>query len=166
MYCIHYTVYSIQYIHSVYSAVIHCIVYTQYVLYTVDSVICTQYTSIQYTLYNLHTLQRMPYIVNFKTLKYIAHSMHCTLQCTLYSLHYTLCSIHYTLYTMQYTLYTIHYTLYTLHTIHYTLYTIHYTLCRLQNIMLQNEEVCGNTIYSSSKASGVNHIIHRSRRLM
>ena len=33
------------------------------------------------------------------------------------------------------------------------------------NIMLQNEEVCGNTIYSSSEASGVNHIIHRSRRL-
>ena len=27
--------------------------------------------------------------------------------------------------------------------------------------MLQNEEVCGNTIYSSSEASGVNHIIHR-----
>ena len=33
------------------------------------------------------------------------------------------------------------------------------------NIMLQNEEVWGNTIYSSSEASGVNHIIHRSRRL-
>ena len=33
------------------------------------------------------------------------------------------------------------------------------------NIMLQNEEVCGNTIYSSSEASGVNHIIHQSRRL-
>ena len=33
------------------------------------------------------------------------------------------------------------------------------------NILLQNEEVCGNTIYSSSEASGVNHIIHRSRRL-
>ena len=33
------------------------------------------------------------------------------------------------------------------------------------NIMLQNEEVCGNTIYSSSEASGVNHNIHRSRRL-
>ena len=33
------------------------------------------------------------------------------------------------------------------------------------NIMLQNEEVCGNTIDSSSEASGVNHIIHRSRRL-
>ena len=30
------------------------------------------------------------------------------------------------------------------------------------NILLQNEEVCGNTIYSSSEASGVNHIIHRS----
>ena len=28
------------------------------------------------------------------------------------------------------------------------------------NIMLQNEEVCGNTIHSSSEASGVNHIIH------
>ena len=28
--------------------------------------------------------------------------------------------------------------------------------------MLQNEEVCGNTIYSSSEASGVNHIIHRA----
>ena len=28
--------------------------------------------------------------------------------------------------------------------------------------MLQNEEVCGNMIYSSSEASGVNHIIHRS----
>ena len=27
--------------------------------------------------------------------------------------------------------------------------------------MLQNEEVCGNTIYSSSEASGVNDIIHR-----
>ena len=27
--------------------------------------------------------------------------------------------------------------------------------------MLQNKEVCGNTIYSSSEASGVNHIIHR-----
>ena len=26
--------------------------------------------------------------------------------------------------------------------------------------MLQNEEVCGNTICSSSEASGVNHIIH------
>ena len=35
----------------------------------------------------------------------------------------------------------------------------------LDNIMLQKEEVCGNTIYSSSEASGVNHIIHRSRRL-
>ena len=34
------------------------------------------------------------------------------------------------------------------------------------NIMLQNEEVCDNTIYSSSEASGVNHIIHRSRRLV
>ena len=33
------------------------------------------------------------------------------------------------------------------------------------NILLQNEEVCGNTIYSSSEASGVNHIIHRSLRL-
>ena len=33
------------------------------------------------------------------------------------------------------------------------------------NIMLQNEEVCGNMIYSSSEASRVNHIIHRSRRL-
>ena len=33
------------------------------------------------------------------------------------------------------------------------------------NIMLQNEEVCGNTIYSSSEASGVNHIIQRNRRL-
>ena len=32
------------------------------------------------------------------------------------------------------------------------------------NIMLQNEEVCGNTIYSSSEASGVNHIIHRRLR--
>ena len=31
--------------------------------------------------------------------------------------------------------------------------------------MLQNEEVCGITIYSSSEASGVDHIIHRSRRL-
>ena len=29
------------------------------------------------------------------------------------------------------------------------------------NIMLQNEEVYGNTINSSSEASGVNHIIHR-----
>ena len=28
------------------------------------------------------------------------------------------------------------------------------------NIMLQNKEVCGNTIYSSSETSGVNHIIH------
>ena len=37
--------------------------------------------------------------------------------------------------------------------------------CILCNIMLQNEEVCGNTIYSSSEASGVNHIIYRSRRL-
>ena len=36
---------------------------------------------------------------------------------------------------------------------------------QLYNIMLQNEEVCGKTIYSSSEASGVNHIIHRSRRL-
>ena len=33
------------------------------------------------------------------------------------------------------------------------------------NIILQNEEVCGNTIYSSSEASGLNHIIHQSRRL-
>ena len=32
------------------------------------------------------------------------------------------------------------------------------------NKMLQNE-VYGNTIYSSSETSGVNHIIHRSRRL-
>ena len=32
--------------------------------------------------------------------------------------------------------------------------------------MLQDEEVCGNTIYSSSEAGGVNHIIHQSRRLM
>ena len=31
--------------------------------------------------------------------------------------------------------------------------------------MLQNEEVCGNAIYFSSEASGVNHTIHRSRRL-
>ena len=37
--------------------------------------------------------------------------------------------------------------------------------CIMYNIMLQNEEVCGNTIYSSSEASGENHIIHRSRRL-
>ena len=36
---------------------------------------------------------------------------------------------------------------------------------RLYNILLQNEEACGNTIHSSSEASGVNHIIHRSRRL-
>ena len=36
---------------------------------------------------------------------------------------------------------------------------------RPYTIMLKNEEVCGNTIYSSSEASGVNHIIHRSRRL-
>ena len=36
---------------------------------------------------------------------------------------------------------------------------------RFDNIMLQNEEVCGNTIYSLSEASGVNHIIHQSRRL-
>ena len=28
--------------------------------------------------------------------------------------------------------------------------------------MLQNEEVCDNTICSSSEASGVDHIIHRS----
>ena len=33
------------------------------------------------------------------------------------------------------------------------------------NIVLQNEEVCGNTIYSSSEASGVNNIIHLSLRL-
>ena len=31
--------------------------------------------------------------------------------------------------------------------------------------MLQNEEVCGNTIYSSSEASGVNHIIHMNNDL-
>ena len=37
--------------------------------------------------------------------------------------------------------------------------------CIMYNIMLQNEEVCGNTICSSSGASGENHIIHRSRRL-
>ena len=43
---------------------------------------------------------------------------------------------------------------------HCIMYITHYTT--LYNIMLQNEEVCGNTIYSSS---GVNHIIHRSRRL-
>ena len=30
--------------------------------------------------------------------------------------------------------------------------------------MLHNEEVCSSTIYSSSEASGVNHIIHRSRK--
>ena len=46
-----------------------------------------------------------------------------------------------------------------LYTVSFIFYTIHY------NIMLQNEEVCGNTIYSSSEVSGVNHIIHRSRRL-
>ena len=34
----------------------------------------------------------------------------------------------------------------------------------LYNIMLENEEVCDNTIYSSSEASGVNHIIHRRLR--
>ena len=45
----------------------------------------------------------------------------------------------------------------------HNVYTILYII--LHNIMLQNEEVCGNTIYSSSEASGVNHIIHRSRRL-
>ena len=33
------------------------------------------------------------------------------------------------------------------------------------HIMLHNEEVWSNTIYSSSEASGVNHIIHRSRML-
>ena len=38
-------------------------------------------------------------------------------------------------------------------------------LYHIYNIMLQNEEVRGNTIYSSSEASRVNHIIHRSRRL-
>ena len=37
-----------------------------------------------------------------------------------------------------------------------------YTNVEWYNIMLQNEEVCGNAIYSSSEASGVNHIIHRS----
>ena len=42
---------------------------------------------------------------------------------------------------------------------------INITYKKHDNIMLQNEEVCGNTIYSSSEASGVNHIIHRSRRL-
>ena len=36
---------------------------------------------------------------------------------------------------------------------------------KLYNIMLQNKELCRNTIYSSSEASGVNHIIHRSQRL-
>ena len=50
----------------------------------------------------------------------------------------------------------------------YRLYCIVYTGVVYVNciyIMLQNEEVCGNTIYSSSEASGVNHVIHRSRRL-
>ena len=40
-------------------------------------------------------------------------------------------------------------------------YTLLKSLC---NIMLQNEAVCGNTIYSSSEASGVNHIVHRSSK--
>ena len=31
------------------------------------------------------------------------------------------------------------------------------------NIMLQNEEVCGNTIYSSSEASGVNNDLFSTR---
>ena len=43
-------------------------------------------------------------------------------------------------------------------------YDVYCMKCILYNILLQNEEVCGNTIYSSSEASGVNHI-HRSRRL-
>ena len=47
----------------------------------------------------------------------------------------------------------------------YCIICILYIVRILYNIMLQNEEVCGNTIYSSSEASGVNHIIHRSRRL-
>ena len=41
----------------------------------------------------------------------------------------------------------------------------HYHIVICHNIMLQNEEVCGYTIYFSSEASGVNQIIHRSRRL-
>ena len=40
-----------------------------------------------------------------------------------------------------------------------------FDLKKLHNILLQNEEVCGNTIYSSSEANGVNHIIHLSLRL-
>ena len=31
------------------------------------------------------------------------------------------------------------------------------------NIMLQNEEVCGNTIYSSNEASGVNNDLSSTR---
>ena len=58
-------------------------------------------------------------------------------------------------YNTSYIVFTIDYTQYLLYSIHYTVY----------NIVLQNEEVCGNTIYSSSEASGVNHIIHRSRKL-
>ena len=33
----------------------------------------------------------------------------------------------------------------------------------IYNIMLQNEEVCGNMIYSSSEASGVNNDLFSTR---
>ena len=36
---------------------------------------------------------------------------------------------------------------------------------KFRNIVLHNEEVWSNTIYSSSEASGLNHIIHLSLRL-
>ena len=52
-------------------------------------------------------------------------------------------------------------TMYNVCCIMYIIYQIYinsqFILC---NILLQNEEVCGNAIYSSSEASGVNHIIH------
>ena len=41
----------------------------------------------------------------------------------------------------------------------YILYVyVMYMYMYMYNIMLQNEEVCGNTIYSSSEASGVNDL--------
>ena len=62
------------------------------------------------------------------------------------------------LFRTQLTLFNVHCTL-----TYYVIYIILYII--LYNILLQNEEVCGNTIYTSSEASGVNHIIHRSQRL-
>ena len=58
-------------------------------------------------------------------------------------------------------MYTVHCELFNC-TVYRAQYILHIIQNRFDTIMLQNEEVCGCTIYSSSEASEVNHIIHLS----